>query len=409
MNAVVELEVVEPKSLTELLVIKDECPLDFYKNPAYLQQVKDVNALAKSLVHTIDDAGRTASKKDTAAIRKYSKATNGFALNVFRSLTEKMTAWRGDFTKEIKELDATADAIDAKFKKMEQEKLDLIKGLLEGNLELLRKSSGVNSEFRTVADLSSLVKLSGTLTEKGVLTAKAVAFVKAIADAELAQQNKIEARHLLLENRCLRAEINPPLTKIHFGTVFYADDEFFNEKMEELITLEVERKAEMVAKIERDNKAANEKKIADALVAQQEEANRKAKENAVVEAKPEPIAAAKTPTQLREIANSIAASAERAPTNEARNNELAGANKLRRQADDLEREQSQETVTINTPEPRVEERRVAPAAGTRTVYVTATFTFEGVGENTSNMGVANFFLRQLPEKLAAIAGDVSSR
>jgi Fic family protein len=239
-----------------------------------------------------------------AAIRKYAKTTNGFALSVYRSLTDKMTAWRGDFTKEIKEIDAIADGIGAKFKKMEEEKLKNIGDLLDERLEWHRSNSSIKQEFHTLADLRPMLKLSGTLTDKGALTTKAGAFIKAIADGELASQLQYENRIMILENRCLRSEINPPLTHQHLGVVMYADDDIFNAKVDELVSAEILRRAEMAARIEKQNAADNQKKIDDALRDQQAEANRIASENAK-KAEPEPEA--KQPPALMQTVDTVIA------------------------------------------------------------------------------------------------------
>jgi hypothetical protein len=411
MSAVIEetkkdtgLAVVEPKSLNEILSISDECPADFYKNPAYLEQVKTVKKLAGTLVHNIDEQGRADSKKDAAAIRKFAKTTNSFTLNIFRSMSDGVKKWRDNFTKETKELEAIADGIDEKFKRMEQEKLDSIAALLAEELIESRNKLVIKAEFWGSPDLKPMIKLT-TLTGTGNLTNKAKEFIKAIADGELVQQTKIESRHLLLENRCLRAEINPPLTQVHFGTVFYADEELFNEKMEELIALEVERKAELVAKIEKQNKEANEKKIADALEAQQEEANRKAKseqeehnkqgreiikETAVT--RDAELNPPRTPEQLRETADSIAQSAQYADRNEDRNRELSGAERLRQQADEIERQKGQaKTQVERIYEPPVDDKK--------TVTVTAQFQIR-VRKHISAEAVANHFKTKLPDELA---------
>lgn len=298
-----DIAVIEEKSLDELLAIGDVCPADFYKNPDYLKQVKTAKLLAGSLVHTIDDQGRADSKKDAAAIRKFVKTTNSFTLNIFRSLTEKVTNWRDEFTVETKELGAIADGIDAKFKKMEQEKLDSIKLLLGNFLSTTRDELGIKPDFRKEADLKTLLKLSGTLTDKGNLTSKATAFIKSIADAELAQQNRYENRVMIIENRCLRAEINPPLTQVHLGAVMFAEDDVFNTKVEELVNAEIERREQMSERIKKQAEVENKKKLDDALAAQKQEVMEQAREQvkseSPVSTQSEPQ---KTETPIKQVA-----------------------------------------------------------------------------------------------------------
>lgn len=284
MNAVIEenktetetetetgLAVVEPKSLNEILSISDECPADFYKNPAYLEQVKTAKELAKTLVHNIDEQGRADSKKDSAAIRKYVKTIDGFRLNVFRSVTSKVQSWCDSLTAETKELKSIADEIDAKFKKMEQEKLDSIAAMLADELIEARNKLVIKPEFWSSPDLKPMIKLT-TLTGTGNLTSKAKEFIKAIADGELVQQTKIEARVMTLENRCLRADINPPLTAISLGNDLYGTDEEFNAKVDKLISAEIERKAEMEERIKKQLAQENQQKLDAAMAGQQQQA-----------------------------------------------------------------------------------------------------------------------------------------
>ena len=132
-------------------------------------------------------------------------------------------------------------------------------------------------EYQGVADFQPMIKLTGSLTDSGALSKKAVDFLKAIVADKLATQNKIESRILLIENRCLKAEINPPLSKVHFGTVLYAEDEVFNTKLDELVAAEVERREQMAEMIRKQQEAENQRKIDEALRLQQDEANRIAK------------------------------------------------------------------------------------------------------------------------------------
>lgn len=393
----------QPKGLTELCVIGDTLPDDFYKNTTvYKKQLDDALVLAKSLVHEIDDDGKKKAKADVALIRKFTGNTNKFSLSVFRSLTDKVKLWKDDISVKTKALNDEADSIMSRFEEHEKAKLANIKALVVADLNEQRTALGIRSEFiNPNEDVSSIVKLSGTLTPKGLLTTKAIGFITGIATSELALQQRYDNRVLVLKVRCLEVEINPPLPPTYLGQAFYGTDEEFNTKLEELVAAEMLRRAETVAKVERDNKAANEKKIADALADQQAEANRIAKEaetlrvknesatiGRVAELKLVDAAVKQTPASLRESANRIAESAERADSNQTRRKELATAYELRKEADELENSAS-----------------AAPTK--RTVKITATFNFEGISERVSTQGVVDFFIKQLPEKLAAILEGAS--
>jgi len=213
-------------------------------------------------------------------------------------------------------------------------------------------------------------------------------FVKTIANGKLTLQQRFDSRVLILENRCLRADINPPLTHVHLGTVMFAEDDVFNAKVEELVNAEIERRAEMAARIERQNAEENQKKIDDALKLQQAETDRKAQEKAQQELATN---IPPTPESLRKSADSIAQSAQYADRSDDKAKDLAEASKLRQHATELEQQQDQQL-----PE-------------TRTVIITATFEFSGISNKTSNDGVERFFRNKLPEQMQVKILTLSSQ
>lgn len=353
------LALIEKKPLVEVLVINDNMPDDFYKNTEkYQAQIDAAIKLAKSLAHEINDEGRKSAKADVALIRKYAKTTNGFSLDVFRSLTEKVKSWREIITGKTKLLEAEADSIMARFDKLEKEKLDSIKSLLESQLVSTRRELGIKAEFQVKdVDLSGMVKLSGTLTDKGKLTTKAVSFIKAIANGELAHQNKTEKRLLIISNKCLELDIKPPLTDVHLGADLYADDETFEATLSRLITAELERMDQLKANITKQVTEENKQVLAGALAEQQEVA---------------------IETVRKELpAYSSGFGFGRAIA----------------------------SVQKKEPEPQIAQ---PVPVGTRTVILTATFEFDGITDKTSNEAVEKFFREKLPEQMQAKVKSLSS-
>jgi len=272
--------------LSKILEIADEQPLDFYKNSsAYIAKLDSAIGIAESLVYPLDDDGRKQAKNDVALIRKYSKLNKFWALNVFRSVTEKYKSWQDEIYGKSSKLDAAGESIINRFEKMEAEKLKIITEMMQELLDKYRLDNCVKPEFHGKDKLVNVAKLSGFMTEGGKLTTKATNIVKALYTNEIAEQNRIESRLLMLENACLKAEITP-LQKEHFGSVFYAEESLFQEKLQELINVELSRKAEMEARIKRQQEAEN-KRILDAKLAEQQaEANRIAKEELAKQAPP---------------------------------------------------------------------------------------------------------------------------
>ena len=391
-----ELTLVEKKSLAEILVISDQQPSDFYKNTAIYQSNLDLAiASAKSLVHSIDDEGRKLAKADVALIRKFAKQNRGFASSVFKSLTDKIKSWQTSVNTKCIDLEAEADGIMARFDAMEKKKLEGIKSALELALDEYRAEAAIRLEFIKPADLSQYIKLSGTLTPKGDLTKGALTFVKAIADGEKFLQQRFDGRVLTIENRCLRAGINPPLTIDGFGNEIYSDDEIFNAALDRKVAAELERYEETKKLIEKQNAADNQKKIDDALKLQQADADRMAREKIANEAKAEiqvpaqkePDKTIVSPQSLRETAQRIDESAAHADRSSDARREHEQADNLRTRADELEQAQA---ITI---------------PGRKKVTFTAEFEVN-VSERISNRAIQDRFNSLLPPDLLAMLQNV---
>lgn len=271
------LAVIEAKNLVELLIIPEQMPDDYYSNPVHVERMDSAIDMANSLVYQLDEDGRKKANGDIALFRKYAKTNKSWALNVFRSVTEKAKSWQDTVYGKSGLLESAADGIKSRFDELEADKLKQITCLMLNLLASYRDEIGVKPEYQQSNKLAGVAKLSGFLTDSGKLTTKAIGLVKTIANGELAEQTRIEARLLLLENACLKAEITP-LQKEHFGSVFYADENLFQEKLQELINVELSRKAEMEDRIRRQQEAENQRILDAKLAEQQAEANRIARE-----------------------------------------------------------------------------------------------------------------------------------
>ena len=382
-----ELTLVEKKSLAEILIISDQQPADFYKNTLVYQANLDLAiASAKSLVHAIDDDGRKLAKSDVALIRKFAKQNRGFASSVFKSLTDKIKSWQTSVNTKCIDLEAEADGIMTRFDAMEKQKLGGVKSALELALDGYRVEAKLRQEFIKPADLSPFIKLSGTLTPGGVLTKGAQTFVKAIADGEKLLQQRFDSRVMAIENRCLRAGINPPLTVEGFGNEIYLEDDAFNAALDRKVAAELERYEETKKLIEKQNAADNQKKIDDALKLQQAEATRIAEQEvasrtvypdvSVAMVIPEKV----TPQSLREAAKRIDEGAAHADRSSDARREHEQADKLRASANELEKAQD-----ITRP-------------GRKTVRFTAEFEVN-VSERISTNAIESRFNSQLPDDL----------
>jgi len=394
-----ELVMVENKSLAEILVISDKLPIDFYKNTELYQANLEIAiSSAKSLVHDISDDGRKLAKADAALIRKFAKQNKSFAMTVFLSLTDKIGGWKGLIYSKSVELEAEADNIISRFTEHETEKLDFIAKVLAASLLSQRTLKNVEPRFMANHDLSPLIKLNGTLTPGQQLTKKANDFIAQAVDKELLNQSRYHSRTMELENLCLRADITPPLTEVHLGAVFFAEDDVFRAKANELITVEIARRVEMELRIEAKNKADNQKKIDDALAVQQAETNRIAK----AEEPAKPVQEIRTPELLRARAARIQESAQRADHGADRDAELKGASDLRAEANALEIAQRIEEA--NALESTQTEQVKIPGRKVVTINVEFKVT---VSDRISVEAIVEDFKSKLPEKFTAALTNCS--
>lgn len=376
MNAILKEE--PTQELSTILVIADQLPVDFYSNPVYDKNLDTAIEATANLVYNLDDSGEKLAKSDATSINKFATLYDKFIAATYKGQTEEVGRWRDSKKAKTKLLLANRQRLIDQFAEKRLEKIAEITETLTKELLLRRIEKGVKEEFFSTADLSPVIKLTGTMTDGGALTKKAKDFISAIAANDLAEQNRIEGRYLILENRCLRADINPPLTKAHFGTVFYASDEFFNEKLEELIATEVERRAEMEARIIKQQEAQKQRELDAALKAQQAEADRIAK------------AAAQ-----KEFAEKQAAlRAEQAKKDAEKSGSYGGSSYSSGLYPAPEK-----VEPVPLPIKKQEEATPSVARpGKRTVRFTAEFEVV-VSDRVSNKGVEDHFLTQISDKL----------
>ncbi|MCK5387558.1 MAG: hypothetical protein KAJ39_10235 [Gammaproteobacteria bacterium] len=375
-----QIEVPSSKKLNDLLVIVDQVPDDFFTNPVYDKELDRAISASNNLVYNLDDAGEKQAKQDATNINKFAKMFDKFIAATFKHHTESVTAWRNGKKSKTKLLLENRQKLIDQFAEKRAEKIKEIELILHESFDEIRYDLSIDDHyFSDESDISPLIKLSGTLTPKGELTKKAVDFLTGLANAELAEQNRIESRHLILENRCLKEGINPPLTHIHFGSVFLADDDMFNDKVEVLIAAEIDRKAEMEARVIKEQEAKKQAEIDAALKAQQAEANRIAKEEA------------------NKTALECAEQSKVTPENEQPKTweEQQGLVEI----DDDDEPVKQEPAPA---------KKQAVVNGKHQVEIQVTFTM-AISDRVKDKAVQEHFLSQLPEKLKSSIDSLTTR
>lgn len=381
----------EEQSLSLIPVTELFAQIDFYDlTEDVVVEIEKRIKNVETVVFDVSEDGKKELKKYQSSERKLIKDINEVRKAEYTIRTESVKKSNDLLLSVLKKWDESVSKKADQFEEFESKQLDFINKVVNAALTTQRTLKNIEPKFMVAHDLSPLIKLTGTLTPGQQLTKKANDFIAQIVDKELLNQSRYHSRVMELENLCLRADINPPLTEVHLGAVFLAEDEVFRAKVNELITAEIARRVEMEMRIEKQNAIANQKKINDALAAQQAEADRIASEKAKDEETSKPVEAIKTVESLRAQAASIEQAAQYADRSDDRDAELKGAANLRAEANALEKSQS--------------EHEQAKIPGKKTVTITAQFKIT-VSERISVEAVINHLKSKLPDDLKAVLID----
>ena len=71
------------KDLSEILVVKDELPSDFFTSELYDQQLDSAIEATNNLVYPLDADGEKLAKTDATSINKFAKMFDSFIAKTF--------------------------------------------------------------------------------------------------------------------------------------------------------------------------------------------------------------------------------------------------------------------------------------------------------------------------------------
>ena len=353
-----------------MLAIPEHKTINFLDCSAFEKALTTVLDNVNGLVHDCKtEEGRKSLKSDVASIGKYTTNAVKHINDDFKACTKDLADSKTRLIEVTKAITASKDIIKTQLDEHIAETIKQTGIAIKKRIDELRSIWAIEEKFKTIADVSSLLRLSGTLTSTGALTKKAEDFLKAIVESELFMQERDKSRRMELDNRCLRADINPPLTPEMLGDDFEADTETFSARLKVMIEAELTRKVELEERIARKKEADHKKQIAEqqatfdaALKAQQDEADAVARGKA----QKERLAYEKLEKQKEDARQEIET---------AKTTEVAGV------VDDVvEPEQQTDMLTR------------------RTVNIALTFSFV-VGNRITDDQVLDGVLNQLPELL----------
>lgn len=355
----------ETKDLSQVLQV----PL---KERFYLPETQDAIKMAveqtNGLVYPLDDMGEKMMKSDATAINKFATELDKTAAAIYKSQTEEAGKNR-DITKEqVKILKGNREQAIAQFEAAKAKRIQEVQQTLIGALIDAWETKGVNPEFR----LGNLPEAKESMvTSTGNLNAESKRIIEQISSNDLAWQNEIQGRSMLVELECRRAGIDTPFSSEYIGRDFNnPNPDVFKTRLATLIQAEIDRMEAVKAKLIAEQEAREK--------AEQERAQQTPKPD------PEPIT---TPETLRQSAKELRESAAHADKTEYARQDYQQAENLERKAKEMEAEARQ---PIGEP--------IENMPGKKTITINATFEVV-VAEHISKEAIATYFKSQLNQKL----------
>ena len=241
-------------------------------------------------------------KKLAGSLSAKGKQYNSERIRIVSEISKPIVAFTGQM-KELSSLCADASAlINDQVKVFEAAKLNKLQADLLQFLCEMRDSMGIDQEFRRSEIDPKLIKL-GSITAKGAIAKSAKDSIIALVTNEQMIQQRTAFRLLQLESESHKAGLLSPLDRISVETFLFTEDEVYQQQLGKVIDIEIGRQkaaeAKMKANAEREAKAKIEAEAKKA----QEEADRLAAMQPVVD----------TPTHEPETVAQVVEAAEIPP------------------------------------------------------------------------------------------------
>lgn len=179
-------------------------------------------------------------KKLVSELNAEAKNINDLRIAQKKKLSEPIS----EFEEKMKALHSkykeVSNDINEQVKRFEQVRLDNLAQMLDNERAKLREEMKIEERYFTV-EFDDLVKLGSLTAKDNLAAAPRRTLVARIREQELDLQNKVERRLLELENACLRAGMDAPMTRENVEAFLYSDDETYSSHLEQLINSELSR------------------------------------------------------------------------------------------------------------------------------------------------------------------------
>ncbi len=196
------------------------------------------------------------SKKQMAELNKFKKSIADAMKEAKAIVTAPVTEADAQVKSIIARFDEARTKIDAQVKSYEDEDKIAVLEKLEEERAMLWESEGVREEFRK-CDVSGMVTLGG-LTGKGALTSAKFREVQAAVANDKAWQSQTDLRLSQLENECYKNGLDAPLTRGHVESFLFASEEEYAQRLNTLITQELERAKQIEERAKAQQEAAQQ-------------------------------------------------------------------------------------------------------------------------------------------------------
>ena len=210
---------------------------------------KQVTAeLEKYENYLVTDDTLASDKKLAQSIKSKGKEINELRL----AKKKELIAPIDEFEEQANELKSlyldAANKISEQVTKFEKVTLDKLRDDLVELLKVEFEKIGVTEQFQHF-NVDHLVKLTN-ITDKGNPTKKAKDGVLSICQDCFVEQSRYNDRIMQAENQSLRAGLASPLQEIHIKSFIFTHDAQFDESLQSLINVELERQKETQSKVQ---------------------------------------------------------------------------------------------------------------------------------------------------------------
>ena len=210
-----------------------------------------------------------AMKESATELNKTSKFISDFRIAKKKSEMQHIDEFEANLKGYCELINTKRDTIKDGLSVFEEEtRKQVLEVTKEYMLEFAQNKAWLREEFISTVDVSDMT-LTGYMTAKGAISKKGKDEVEKRVNEKLALQNKVDNRLLNLENECLKNGI-APMSKEYIQGFLYEDDAIYQDKLNSLIQIEVQRAEQEKKRIEDEATAKAEKEAKEKVLAEQQ-------------------------------------------------------------------------------------------------------------------------------------------